>query len=245
MKKLILTATLFTAAFVHAEVQKPDNELMFMADVTSDYRYRGISQTRLQPALQGGIDYVNNPTGLYAGTWASTIKWIKDTGGDSNIEWDIYGGKRGEIAENFTYDIGALAYIYPSNKLGDVENYEDANTVEIYAQLGFGPAYVKYSSSVTNLFGMMDSKSSGYLDVGANLPVGSGFTINLHAGHQKVENNSMADYDDWKVGATKDFDFASVALAVIGTNADEMVYFTPKGKFTGKTALVATITKMF
>jgi uncharacterized protein (TIGR02001 family) len=161
MKKLIIAAALFSSALAHAEAQKPDNELMFMADVTSDYRYRGISQTRLQPALQGGIDYVNNPTGLYAGTWASTIKWIKDAGGDSNVEWDIYGGKRGEIAENFTYDVGVLAYIYPSNNLDNVPGFEDANTVEVYAQLGFGPAYIKYSSSVTNLSGC-GGESSGW-----------------------------------------------------------------------------------
>ena len=54
---------------------KPDNEVSFNAAVVSDYRYRGVSQTRLKPALQGGADYTNNPTGLYAGTWLSTIKW--------------------------------------------------------------------------------------------------------------------------------------------------------------------------
>src|ERR1700757_1245618 len=47
---------------------KPDNEVSFNAAVASDYRYRGISQTRLKPALQGGADYTHNPTGFYAGT---------------------------------------------------------------------------------------------------------------------------------------------------------------------------------
>ena len=90
MKKLIL-ATAVTAAFMSSTAQaqdkKPDHEVSFNAAVVSDYRYRGISQTRLDPALQGGADYVNNPSGFYVGTWLSTIKWIKDVpGGDANIE---------------------------------------------------------------------------------------------------------------------------------------------------------------
>lgn len=97
MKKLILASAalaVFTAS-VRAEEVKPNNETSFNAAVTSDYRYRGISQTRLKPALQGGADYVNNPSGLYAGAWGSSIKWTKDAGGDGNVELDLYGGKRG------------------------------------------------------------------------------------------------------------------------------------------------------
>lgn len=99
MKKLILASAViaaFSGSIAHAQDKKPDHEVSFNAAVTSDYRYRGISQTRLKPALQGGADYTHNPTGLYAGTWLSTIKWIKDVpGGDASIEWDIYAGKRG------------------------------------------------------------------------------------------------------------------------------------------------------
>ena len=54
--------------------QKPEHELSFNAALTSDYRYRGLSQSRLDPAVQGGADYVHNPTGLYVGTWLSSIK---------------------------------------------------------------------------------------------------------------------------------------------------------------------------
>ncbi|MGH8810134.1 MAG: TorF family putative porin, partial [Noviherbaspirillum sp.] len=163
MKQLILAAavaTAFTASFAQAQDKKPDHEVSFNASVTSDYRYRGISQTRLKPALQGGADYTHNPSGFYAGTWLSTIKWIKDAGGDSDIEWDVYGGKRGELGADVTYDVGVLTYVYPSNKLNP-----SANTTEIYGQLGYGPAYVKYSHSLTNLFGFVDSEGSGYLDI--------------------------------------------------------------------------------
>jgi len=242
MKKLILAAAVaaaFSGSFAQAEDKKPDHEVSFNASVVTDYRYRGISQTRLKPALQGGADYVNNPTGFYAGTWLSTIKWIKDVpGGDSSLEWDIYGGKRGEIVEGVAYDVGFLRYQYPSNNLNP-----SANTSEIYGQVGFGPAYVKYSHSLTNLFGFADSKRSGYLDVGANIELSEGFTLNLHAGHQKVKNNSAFSYTDWKVGVTKDFGIVTGALALIGTDTDN--YVGPNGKNLGKNALVLSVAKTF
>src|ERR1700758_5568515 len=104
MKTIILATALvsvFSAGSAFAEESKPDNEVSFNASIVSDYRYRGISQSRLDPALQGGADYTNNPTGLYAGTWLSTIRWIKDIpgGGSTPLEWDIYGGKRGDLTK--------------------------------------------------------------------------------------------------------------------------------------------------
>jgi uncharacterized protein (TIGR02001 family) len=241
MKKMLL-ATLVTAAmtgsFAQAQEKKPDHEVSFNASVTSDYRYRGISQTRLKPALQGGADYVHNPSGFYAGTWLSTIKWIKDLpGGDSDLELDFYGGKRGTFGGDFSYDVGLLTYVYPSN-----HQNPSANTTEVYGQLGFGPAYVKYSHAVTDLFGAPNSKRSGYLDIGANLDVGDGFIVNLHAGHQKVKNNSALSYTDWKVGVTKDFGVVTGAIAVIGTDID---VFAPNGKNLGKNGLVVSVSKTF
>ena len=250
MNKLILAAALSAALAAGAvqaqEAAKPDNEISFNAAVVSDYRYRGISQTRLQPAVQGGADYVNNPTGLYIGAWASSIKWTKDAGGDGDVELDIYAGKRGQVSDAVSYDVGVLTYVYPSNGLKNVAGFANADTTEVYGQLGVGPAYVKYSHAVTNLFGFVDSKNSGYLDVGANIEAGEGFIVNLHAGHQKVKNNEAADYTDWKVGATKDFGIVTGALAVVGTNASKTAYASPvNGKFTGKTALVLTISNTF
>jgi uncharacterized protein (TIGR02001 family) len=217
---------------------KPDNEISFNAAVTSDYRYRGISQTRLKPALQGGADWVNNPTGFYAGTWLSTIKWVKDGGGDGSVEWDLYAGKRGEIAEGVSYDVGGLYYAYPSNSLPN-----SANTFELYGQVGFGPATLKYSHSLTDLFGFNDSKNSQYLDASVNQEIAEGFILNLHVGRQKVKNNDASSYTDWKVGVTKDFGIATVSLAYIDTNTE--AYFAPNGKNLGKSGAVLTVSKTF
>jgi uncharacterized protein (TIGR02001 family) len=233
---LILASS--TMQLAHAQEAKPDNEISYNAAITTDYRYRGLSQTRLDPALQGGADFVNNPTGLYVGTWLSTIKWTKDLGGDGNIEWDIYAGKKGQINELLTYDVGGLYYFYPSNELNP-----SANTFELYGQLGIGPAYVKYSQSTTNLFGTADSKGSGYLDIGANIDMTEGFILNLHAGHQRVKNNSEFSYDDFKIGVTKDFGFANVSLAAIKANTSS--YLSPSGRNLGKTGVVLSASKTF
>ena len=171
------------------------------------------------------------------GTWLSSIKWIKDGGGDTNLEWDVYGGKRGEINKDFTYDVGGLYYFYPSNGLST-----NANTFELYGQLGYGPVYVKYSHSTTNLFGVADSKNSGYLDVGANVEVHDGYMLNLHAGRQKVEHNDALSYNDYKIGVTKDFGVVTVALAAVKANITSLA---PNGKNLAKSGLVLTVSKTF
>lgn len=246
-KNLTLAAALtlafasFGAVPAHAEeaaAAKPDNEVSYNVALTSDYRFRGISQSRLNPALQGGADYTHNPSGFYAGTWLSTIKWTKDAGGDGDIEWDIYGGKRGEISKDIAYDVGGLYYFYPSNGL-----HPSANTFELYGQLTAGPFSVKYSHSTTNLFGFVDSKNSGYLEAAFSQDVYDGYTLGLHIGHQNVKNNGASSYSDYKVGVSKDFGFATVALAAVYADSD--AYVTPAGKSTAKTGAVLTISKTF
>ncbi|MFA9216677.1 MAG: TorF family putative porin [Sphingomonadaceae bacterium] len=249
-KKLTLAAAL-TLAFASlgassayaedaptAAEAKPDNEVSFNAAFVSDYRYRGVSQTRLKPAVQGGADYINNPTGFYAGTWLSTIKWTKDAGGDGDVEMDLYAGKRGEVTKDVSYDVGGLYYFYPSNGL-----HPSANTFELYGQLSAGPFLVKYSHSTTNLFGFANSKNSGYLDAQFNQDIYDGYTLNLHAGHQNVKNNGAASYSDYKIGVTKDFGVVTVALAAI--YADSEAYVGPNGKNLAKTGAVLTISKTF
>lgn len=237
---LTLALASLGAPLAHAADEPvPDNVVTFNAAVTSDYRYRGLSQTRMKPAVQGGADYTHNPSGAYAGIWASTIKWTSDLGGDGDVEIDLYGGKRGEIAKGISYDVGGLYYGFPSNGLNP-----NANTFELYGQLGMGPAYIKYSHSTTNLFGTTDSKGSGYLDVGANLELATGLVLNLHVGRQRVAHNDGLSYNDAKIGLTKDFGFASVALAVITANTD--MYVSPvNGKDLGRSRAVLTVSKTF
>jgi len=113
MKKTALAtvavlATLGGPTIAFAEDAPAASPITYNIGVVSDYRYRGISQTKLKPALQGGVDYAQGP--FYAGTWLSTIGWVKDAMVATNranagnegyvpvdekgspVEWDLYAG---------------------------------------------------------------------------------------------------------------------------------------------------------
>ncbi|MCH7342489.1 TorF family putative porin [Pelomonas sp. CA6] len=242
MKSMIavLAASLAATALpVHAEEASP---LTFNIGATSDYRYRGISQSRLKPALQGGVDYAH-ASGFYIGSWASTIKWIKDVpGGDASVEIDVYGGYKTEVAQGLTLDVGALTYIYPSNKLSP-----NANTTELYAALSYGPVTAKYSHALTNTFGNVDSKNSGYLDVSASFEIVDGWTLAPHVGHQWIKGpaRSAASYTDYSLALSKDFKGLVPSLSVVSTNADKDFYVPGANanstKFLGKTGVVVAL----
>jgi uncharacterized protein (TIGR02001 family) len=208
-------------------------ELSFNVGAFTDYRFRGISQTRVKPAIQGGVDF--SAGGFYLGAWASNIKWIKDLGGDSSYELDLYGGFKGELAPDLSYDVGVLTYQYPSNKFDP-----SANTTEIYGALTYGPATLKYSHAVTDTFGNPDSKNSYYLDLSAGFDVG-GFTVTPHIGYQKISGpfSSVGSYTDYALTVSKDFSGVLLSLALVGTDADKGFYSSPvNGKELGKAGLV-------
>jgi len=209
-------------------------DLTFNAGVFSDYRYRGISQSRLKPAVQAGVDYTNG--GLYVGAWASSIKWIKDAGGgNASSEIDIYGGYKFELVKDFTLDLGALTYQYPSNKLNP-----KAETTEIYAAATVGAFTAKYSHALTNTFGNPRSKNSYYLDLNATFDLGFA-TLTPHIGYQGIKGplSSVASYTDYSLTLTKDFSGLVVSAALVGTDANKGFYSSPvNGKKLGETTLV-------
>ena len=204
-----------------------DTSLAFNAGLVTDYRYRGISQSRLKPALQGGADFTAG--GLYVGLWASTIKWIKDGGGGGSVEVDIYGGYKGEITKGVGYDVGLLTYQYPSNGLNP-----SANTTEIYGAVTFGPVTANYSRSTTNLFGFANSKGSGYLDLSATFDV-AGVAITPHIGRQTVKNTGAATYTDFSIAASKEISGITWSATLVDTNT---AAYTGAGKDLGKAGIV-------
>jgi uncharacterized protein (TIGR02001 family) len=237
MKTLVSVLALTLALPAFAQEASP---LSFNVSAVSDYRYRGISQTRLKPALQGGLDYAA-PGGFYAGAWASTIKWVKDAGGGADAEVDLYGGYKAEVGPGLTLDVGLLQYVYPGHKLGI-----SPDTLEVYGALSFGPVTAKYSHSTSNLFGFADSRNSGYLDVSANFEIGAGMTLTPHVGHQTVKRNAAASYTDYSLTLVKDFSGLVASAAVVGTDADRTAYANPvNAKFMGKTMLVVGLKKTF
>ena len=225
MKKLITSAgiaALAAAALAPAPAFAEDSSLAFNVGVVSDYRYRGISQTRLKPALQGGVDYSYGA--FYVGAWASTIKWIKDAGASKgSVELDLYGGYKGAIAEGLGFDVGVLSYQYVGNKLGDVSGFANANTTEVYGALSFGPATAKLSYALTDTFGNVDSEGSYYAELGATFDVGGGFMLTPHIGYQDIHNGSLYSYADFSLAVAKEVvPGLTVSLAAVGTNTKKV-----------------------
>lgn len=236
---LIALALGSVSGLAQAQAAAPESSLSFNVGATSDYRYRGISQSRLKPAVQGGIDYADK-SGLYVGAWGSSIKWIKDAGGDAGMELDLYAGYKGAVGD-VSYDLGFLRYEYPSNKLA-----VSANTNEVYGAVTMGPATLKYSHAISNLFGFADSKNSYYVDLSGTFDLGGGFSLVPHVGYQSVKNNGAYSYTDYALTLGKDLgNGLSATAALVGTDADKALYVTPAGKFTGKTGLVVGLKYAF
>lgn len=265
LKLAVFLSSLVAAggALAQAKAPEPDYTLSFNVGAVTDYRYRGISQTRLKPALQGGADF-SHKSGFYVGTWASTIKWIEDnsvvgpvpTNIDGKVELDLYGGYKGSLGP-VGYDVGVLRYQYLNNNLQDTGGggvYKNANTTELYVAGTWGPATLKYSHSLTNLFGNynfatnQETKGSGYLDLSATFDTGFwGLTVTPHIGHQRVKNLHVASYTDWSLTVAKDFgNGLSASIAGVSTDADKGYYANPRnGKFMGKSGLVAGVKYTF
>ena len=207
--------------------------------VVSDYRFRGVSQTRLQPALQGGLDYVDI-SGWYLGLWGSNIRWVKDAGAQAgSVELDLYGGYRWQHAQ-VNYDLGVLRYDYVGNDLGRSGRRGNASTTEVALAATLAQTTLKYSHTLTRWLGYPDSQGSGYIEISRPWPVAAGWTLVPHLGYLNVRRTQpSASYTDYALTLQKNLAPAwQFAASLQGTNADRSVYSTPSGDFTGRTALL-------
>src|SRR5690606_24215199 len=124
MKKALLSTAIASAALLLSATSHA--ELTANASVTSNYIWRGLTQTSCEAAVQGGVDYASD-SGFYAGTWASNVGYDSDDA--YSYEHDMYFGFAGETS-SFSYDVGYLYYNYDSNAGFDFG--------EVYGSLGFG-----------------------------------------------------------------------------------------------------------
>lgn len=257
MKKLVhalvLTGLLGVPTFAMAAEEESPHSLSANVGMFSNYIFRGISQTGGDPAVQGGLDY-SHSSGFYLGTWGSNVGWIEDYQGydSGNVEIDVYGGFRGGIGKtDFTYDLGAIQYLYPGDKPAGIT---DADTTEIYAALGWKWFTAKYSYYVSDeVFGFADADGSDYLDISASVPIGeTGLTAGAHWGTFSFENNAAQDYDDWKVSLAYDMGKLSkvtsgvtVGVMYTDTDADSAVWTDINNEFLGEDTTTVWISKAF
>ena len=234
MKKL-LTALLIVAGVAQAEVTTN-------LGATSDYRYRGISQTQNAPAVQGGIDYTNK-NGFYAGNWNSSVSSLVYTNG-AGIETDLYAGYKKEI-KGITLDVGSYNYFYPRASVNKT-NYD---TREVYVGAAKGPVSIKVSQSLGDYFAASNSRGSRYYQADVAYPIaGTKASILAHAGRTDVANQTVLDSNDYNAGVG--YNLAGFDLAArYYTNSNKTAAFqtanTVGNQKLYRNALVLSVSKTF
>ena len=129
--------------------------------VTSNYVWRGMSQTSNSPAYQAGVDIAYN--GFYLGTWGSNISWTADN--SSSLEADIYAGYTGKVS-GISYDLGYIVYSYPN--VSNVNNFKEA-------YLGLGKDFEGFSLNAKYSFGIDNAPDDYEITYATNVS-GFGFS---------------------------------------------------------------------
>lgn len=182
-------AALLTASAASAQ-DAP--EIAWNLGVTSDYVFRGYTQTTEDAAIFGGLDVTSGS--FYAGAWASNV----DFGDDTDAEVDIYGGYRTEAA-GFAIDVGAVGYLYVSAPAGADYDYAEFKAA---ASRAFGPVTLGAAVYWSPDFFGADEEAT-YVEANAAFSPAPQWTVSGAVGHQALDVN--ADYATWNAGVAYAF----------------------------------------
>lgn len=207
-------ATLATASFLFATpafaqdeeaADTPAITVTGSVGLVTDYRFRGVSLSGGDPAIQGGAT-LTHESGFYVGTWGSSI----DDGGSGfygDVEVDLFAGWSGSLTEGVGLDVGVLYYGYPSNAPGI-----KAEVIEPYATLSgtVGPVQAKlgvtYAPDQDSLGGndnlyLFTKLSAGIPNTPITLNAGLGYTDGALAPPLLAGDPDDTGFD-WTVGAS-------------------------------------------
>lgn len=176
-------------------------ELSGNIGLTSNYMWRGVTQSMNLSAISGGIDY--SDAGFYAGLWSSNAV-------TTDYELDLYAGYSGEL-EGGSYDVGVISYRYPISQGYFSEAYLNGSM----GMFDLGVAYTFGAKADTGAFISGDL----YLSVGVNTTVGNGLGVNLTYGAYDFDDATQEDYGHIALTLSKD-EFA-VAIEQNDTAADD------------------------
>ena len=205
--------TLAAGAFAApAAVAELPGEFSGNVALTTDYVWRGISQSDSDFAIQGGFDYsIGN---FYAGTWASSVNF--DDGADvdpdiapngTSTELDVYAGFAGELEGGLAWDVGVIGYFYPSDS-------EDLDFEEVYAGLGYSLAGLDLGAYVYQDF---DNENT-YVEGSVGYGISDAISVDASVGNYSFDEGE--DYVNYSVGATYSFDWADIDLRYWDTDID-------------------------
>jgi uncharacterized protein (TIGR02001 family) len=214
------------------------------ATLVSDYRFRGISQTDKEFAVQGTFS-VTHESGIYATVWGSSVDEYVAAGSDQEIDLSV-GFKK--TFGSTTVDVGGLYYYYPGAEKF-IPGY-NSDFLELYGSIaqGFGPvtgkllvAYAPKSSALDFGFGKEDnfyanaSLSGGIPDTGISLTAGVGrtFTRSFLSGGSR--------YTDWNVGISYTTGPLTLGVSYVDTSYNKNVLVGLTGKDIAKAGVVGSI----
>jgi len=188
--------------------------------LSTDYRFRGISQTGKDPSVSGGFDYSYTPYGLYAGVWASNLDFGVPDPDPASLEIDFYGGIAGETAAGIGWDVGATYYFYPGSDTGP--GVADYDFVEVYGAFTYDFGY--FDSGISVAYSpdyFFESGDAVYLSGDVGIPLPAGFSLAGHLGYQTIDDNAQfgtPDYLDWSIGVARDINMFTFDLSYIDTD---------------------------
>lgn len=210
--------------------------------LTTDYIWRGVSQSNNDPAIQGSLD-LSHESGFYVGAWASSVEFGDQ---DNSMELDVYGGFSREIdfggALPFAigYDIGILRYEYTSQP--------DLGFTELYFGGSISP-FENFNFSTYYYYGLKidHTKPGEYTDISADYTLPDslgGITLLAHGGYYNQKGGGADDYWDWKVGVAKDIGGFNFEVAYFDTD-DAGARAPYSGNSLDDGRVVATISRDF
>lgn len=247
---LALGAALYLSSPVAAAESTP---ITGNLTLSSDYVFRGISQTQGHMAVQGGLTY-NFPSGVHLGIWASNISGDLYTGGNS--EWDFSAGYSHEIHQGLSYDFGVLRYAYPGAASAGPASV-DFDTTEAYLGLTSGHWGLKYSRALSDWFGVSSrfpcnkagtpagsSEGTQYFEASWTFEARTDLSIKLHAGHTSVSHYSDASYADYGVVLAKKVQEFEVDLSFSTNDVCDRLY-TVNGENNGASRVILSVGRSF
>lgn len=206
---------MLAAAPAFADETDPPGEITVTGNVAlvTDYRFRGLSRSGGDPAVQGGVT-VDHASGFYLGVWGSSTDFGAAAPVYGSLELDLSGGWRGPIGGGgVVADVGLLYYAFPDGKVGK------ANIFEPYASLSatlgpitgkVGANYAWKQQSLNFDGGGKDDNLYLYADLDAGVP-NTPVSVSAHLGYTdgalspKYATGATAGYDggfDWSLGAS-------------------------------------------
>ena len=211
---MALALTALPATAYAQEEEESSISISGGATVVSDYRFRGFSPSNEEAAIQGTFS-ISHESGLYLGTWGSSIGFANGT------EIDVFAGYSTEVTPGLTADIGATLYLYPGTA--------DSSIIEPYFSLSgdLGPASVK--TGIAWAPGGQDSlgDDSGiyiYTDVGVGIP-DTPITLKGHLGYAKSDSflgGLDGDVLDYSVGVDFSWNVLTLGVAYVNTDAPKL-----------------------